>query len=154
MEWRWVWSNQPSFQLNFLFSLSQSIQCFFACLFNSTGSFTNGNINIPALKSVASKTLTSTKQTKWIETVNEAIDFCSEKTVEFRESLAKSLKGTSIDNQKVCSPIPQFMGSCIYFRQIAKCPFKVKQTPQCNDLQSFYQRCPIPALFWKIWIFN
>lgn len=106
----------------------------------------NGQINIAALKNSASATLTSASQTKWIPIVNEAIDFCNDLTSKNSQRISQSLKGTPVDNQNICSPIPQFMGSCIYFRQIAKCPFKGQQSTQCNQLQQFYQNCPTPPL--------
>lgn len=145
MAWRWVWEIIENL---FLIKIQLIFQCFFSCLFNSTGSFTNGKINVPIIKSVALKTLTAAKQTKWTATVNEAIDFCAQKLAEFNDNLQKSLKGQNVDNQSVCLPGPQFFGQCVFFRQIIKCPFKTKQSQQCNDLINYYTKCPVPSLFW------
>lgn len=106
----------------------------------------NNQINVQALKNSASATLTSASQTKWIPIVNEAIDFCNDLTTKNSDRIKQSLKGQNVDGRVICSPVPQFMGSCIYFRQISKCPFKGQQSAQCSQLQQFYERCPTPPL--------
>lgn len=127
-------------------------QCFFACLFNSTNSLgANGQINIATLKQTAATTLTGAGQTKWIPAVNEAIDFCNDLTSRNSQRITQSLKGKQVDGQNICSPVPQFLGSCIYFRMISTCQFKNQQSSQqaqqqCNQLQEFYKKCPTPPL--------
>lgn len=99
------------------------------------------------MKNAASTTLTNANNGKWVATVNQAIDFCVQKVNENSEQLRRSLKGRNVDNRDVCSPIPQFVGQCIFAKQIADCPFKSNTSKKCTDLFSFYQRCTVPLLW-------
>ncbi|KAG5677978.1 hypothetical protein PVAND_007690 [Polypedilum vanderplanki] len=128
------------------------LECLFSCLFNATNTFSNGVVNVPALKAYASQTLTRANQTRWITIVNEAIDACNSKTSSDQEKIKKSLNGKPVDGKNICNPVNLYFGSCIYFYQIRKCPFPAPNIPQklaqnCTDMKNYFTTCPVPPLY-------
>jgi hypothetical protein len=117
-------------------------------LFNQTNAFSNGVVNTQGLKSVVAKTLSAGNQGQWISIVNEAIDFCASETTKNSNRIKESLGSNAVDNKNVCSPIPEFMGGCIYFYQIRKCPFAAKNPhKKCTELKAFYENCKTLPLY-------
>lgn len=109
--------------------------CGAECLFNSTKTVTNGNIDAAAMKTYIKSHLNGA--TEWQPVLEKALDECMAESTQKKQPP----QDTSGEGEH-CDPKFGFIAMCVHLKAFNNCPASVyKPSPECDELKKASQSC-------------
>lgn len=107
--------------------------CCAECLFNSTKTVTNGNIDVAAMKTYIKSHLNGANE--WQPVMEKAFDEC------LAESTQKTQPPQDTSGEQ-CDHKFGFIAMCVHLKAFNNCPASVyKASPECDELKKASQSC-------------